>query len=140
MDENPAIAQNPRFSALFGELRCGQRSKRAVPGSPARIHQEDQSNMPAPPNTSSHTQQTNGPTAGPSTIYAQSHTPVSFSHFHPPGPNGSGPPPSWSQPHSTYYGQFYLPLICRCPTANIQLKRHNKFTAGQWAFIYLFIK
>ena len=45
MDEHPAIAINPRFSALFGELsRRGQRSKRVAPSG---IDQEDQSNMPA---------------------------------------------------------------------------------------------
>ena len=31
--------------------------------------------------------------------------PVSFSHFHLPGPNANEPALSWLQPHSTYYGQ-----------------------------------
>ena len=104
MDENPAIAENPRFSALFGEpSRRGQRSKRVAP---CGIDQEDQSNMPAlelnTPSGSSH--------AGPSTVYSQSYTPASFSHFHLPGPNASEPPPSWLQPHSNYFEQFYPPM------------------------------
>jgi len=95
MDENPAIAENSRFSALFGEpSRRGQRSKRVTPGSPCGIDQEDQNNMPALAlNTPSHTQQISGPShAGPSTVYSQTYTPASFSHFCLPGPNTSEPP------------------------------------------------
>ena len=104
MDENPVITENPRFSALFGELsHCGQHSKCVAPSG---INQEDQSNMPVlelnTPSSSSH--------AGPLTVYLQSYTPALFSHFHLPGPNASEPLPSWLQPHSTYFKQFYPPM------------------------------
>ncbi|KAL4070505.1 hypothetical protein J3A83DRAFT_4243736 [Scleroderma citrinum] len=66
MDEDPTIAQNSRFSALFGEPCRGQRSKRT-----------------------NHTQKTGPSHAGPSIIYAQAYAPTSSTHFYSPGSNGT---------------------------------------------------
>lgn len=99
MAENPALAQNPRFSALFGEARRGQRKRTAA----TLLGPEDQCIT-----TPSQTQQA-GPSrvAAPSTVYAQP--------FTLPVPNGSEQPPQLllQPPHITqshpYHEQFYPP-------------------------------
>ena len=93
--------QNPRFPALFGEARRGQRSKRTAA---TPLSHQDQCGT-----TPSQTQQVGPSRAGPpSTVYAQSFTPsVPSSCEQPPQlflqpPRIAHPPP--------YYEWFYPPM------------------------------
>ena len=99
--ENPALVQNRRFSALFGEARRGQRSQRTAA---TLLGHEDQCIT-----TPSQTQQAGPSRVGaPSTVYAQP--------FTLPVPNGSERPPQLflQPPHIThphpYHEQFYPPM------------------------------
>jgi len=100
MAENPALTQNPWFSALFGEACRGQCSKRTTAAPPS--HEDQCSTM------LSQTQQAGPSHAGPSTVYAQSFTPSVL--------NGSKQPPQlFSQvPHITHplphHERFYPPM------------------------------